>query len=78
MVDDIVTVSEEELAEAVTRAWLGLKLALEPTAALPLAAYLNGKLPDSGRGPVGLLLSGGNFDPAVVARLLSGWSPSRM
>ena len=78
MVDDIVTVSEEELEEAVTRAWLGLKLALEPTAALPLAAYLSGKLPDAGQGPVGLLLSGGNFDPAVVARLLSGWSPSRM
>jgi threonine dehydratase len=77
LVDDIVTVSEEELEEAVIRAWLGLKLALEPTAALPLAAYLSGKLPDSGRAPVGLLLSGGNFDPAVVARLLSGWSPSR-
>jgi threonine dehydratase len=77
MVDDIVTVSEDELEEAVTRAWLGLKLALEPTAALPLAAYLSGKLPDSGQAPVGLVLSGGNFDPAVVARLLSGWSPSR-
>ncbi|MDQ6741845.1 MAG: threonine/serine dehydratase [Candidatus Dormibacteraeota bacterium] len=77
LVDDIVTVSEEELEEAVVRAWLDLKLALEPTAALPLAAYLSGKLPDPGLAPVGLLLSGGNFDPAVVARLLSGWSQSR-
>jgi threonine dehydratase len=77
LVDDIVTVSEEELEEAVVRAWLDLKLALEPTAALPLAAYLSGKLPDPGPAPVGLLLSGGNFDPAVVARLLSGWSQSR-
>jgi threonine dehydratase len=77
LVDDIVTVTEEELQEAVVRAWLDLKLALEPTAALPLAAYLSGKVPDPGAAPVGLLLSGGNFDPAVVARLLSGWSQSR-
>src|SRR2546421_1941011 len=42
LVDDIVTVSEDELQEAVVRAWLDLKLALEPTAALPLAAYLSG------------------------------------
>jgi threonine dehydratase len=77
LVDDIVTVSEEEIEEAVVRAWLDLKLALEPTAALPLAAHLSGKLPDPGPAPVGLILSGGNFDPAVVARLLSGWSQSR-
>lgn len=77
LVDDIVTVSEEELGEAVVRAWLDLKLALEPTAALPLAAFLSGKLPEMGPAPVGLVLSGGNFDPAVVARLLNGWSQSR-
>jgi threonine dehydratase len=77
LVDDIVTVSEAEIEDAVVRAWLDLKLAIEPTAALPLAAYLSGKLPDPGSAPVGLLLSGGNFDPAVVARLLSGWSQSR-
>jgi len=77
LVDDIVTVSEAEIEDAVVRAWLDLKLAIEPTAALPLAAYLSGKLPDPGSAPLGLLLSGGNFDPAVVARLLSGWSQSR-
>jgi threo-3-hydroxy-L-aspartate ammonia-lyase len=77
LVDDIVTVSEEELEDAVVSAWHDLKLALEPTAALPLAAYRSGKLPDAGAAPVGLILSGGNFDPAVVARLLSGWSQSR-
>ena len=77
LIDDIVTVAEQELEEAVVRAWTNLKLALEPTAALPLAAYLSGRLQDDGRGPVALLLSGGNFDPTVVARLLSGWSQSR-
>jgi threonine dehydratase len=69
-VDDIVTVSEEEIQDALVTAWLKLKLALEPTAALPLAAYLSGKVPAPNGRPLGLLLSGGNFDPTVVARLL--------
>jgi threonine dehydratase len=70
LVDDIVTVSEEEIERALVTAWLKLKLALEPTAALPLAAYLAGKAPAAEASPVGLILSGGNFDQAVVARLL--------
>ena len=70
LVDDIVTVSEEEIQDALVTAWLKLKLALEPTAALPLAAYLSGKVPGPNGRPLGLLLSGGNFDPTVVARLL--------
>lgn len=69
LVDDIVTVSEEEIAEATRVAWLRLKLALEPTGALPLAAHLAGKLPRAG-GPIGLILSGGNPDPSLVATLL--------
>jgi threonine dehydratase len=77
LVEDIVTVSEEDLENAVVTAWLELKLAIEPTAALPLAAHLSGKLPDAGGAPVALVLSGGNFDPGVVARLLNGWSQSR-
>jgi threonine dehydratase len=69
LIDDIVTVTEAELQESLLRAWLSLKLAIEPTAALPLAAYLTGRVPRDGR-PVGLILSGGNADPGVVARLL--------
>jgi threonine dehydratase len=69
LIDDIVTVTEAELQESLSRAWLSLKLAIEPTAALPLAAYLTGKVPRDGR-PVGLILSGGNADPRLVARLL--------
>jgi threonine dehydratase len=69
LVDDIVTVSEDEIAEATQVAWLRLKLALEPSGALPLAAHLAGKLPKAA-GPIGLVLSGGNADPEVVARSL--------
>jgi threonine dehydratase len=72
LVRDIVTVSEDELKDAVRVAWTGLKLAIEPTAALTLAAYLNGKVrAGSEEHPTVLILSGGNFDPATMAALLS-------
>ena len=44
-----------------------IHLAIEPTGALPLAAYLAGKLPT---GRTGLILSGGNADLKTVATLL--------
>ena len=68
LMDGIVTVSERELEEGLKTAWLRCKIALEPTGALTLAAFLAGKLPDQGR--IGLVLSGGNADPVLVARLL--------
>ena len=67
LVDEIVTVTEEEIAMGVRVAWTRLHLALEPTGALPLAAYLTGKLP---KGPTGLILSGGNANLETVAKLL--------
>jgi threonine dehydratase len=67
LVDEIVTVTEEEIAEAVRVAWSRLHIALEPTGALPLAAYLSGKLPV---GRTGLILSGGNANFETVATLL--------
>jgi threo-3-hydroxy-L-aspartate ammonia-lyase len=69
LVDDIVTVSEEQIANALVVAWSKLKLAIEPTGALPLAAYLNGKVPKNGK--TALILSGGNANLALVSRLLS-------
>lgn len=67
LVDEIVTVTEDEIAIAVRLAWTRLRLALEPTGTLPLAAYLSGKLP---KGRTGLVLSGGNADLSSVATLL--------
>jgi threonine dehydratase len=67
LVDEIVTVTEDEIANAVRVAWSRLHLALEPTGTLPLAAYLAGKLP---KGRTGLVLSGGNADLSAVATLL--------
>ena len=68
LMDDIVTVTEQEIEQALLTAWLRCKIALEPTGALPLAAFQAGKLPAVKR--LGLILSGGNADPVLVARLL--------
>jgi threonine dehydratase len=68
LVDEIVTVTEEEIGQAVGLAWSRLHLALEPTGALPLAAFMAGKLP---RGRTGLVLSGGNANLQTVATLLA-------
>lgn len=71
LLDDIVTLSEDEIAEGTVAAWLRAKLALEPTGALPLAAWLAGKV-QAGDGAVALVLSGGNTDPRRIASLLQG------
>ena len=68
LVDEIVTVTEDEIAEAVRVAWSRVHLALEPTGALPLAAHLAGKLP---AGRAGLILTGGNANLETVATLLA-------
>jgi threonine dehydratase len=67
LVDEIVTVTEDQIASAVRVAWSRMHLALEPTGALPLAAYLSGKLP---KGLAGLILTGGNANLETVATLL--------
>ena len=67
LVDEIVTVTEEEIGSAVRVAWSRMHIALEPTGALPLAAHLSGKLP---KGRAGLILTGGNANLATVATLL--------
>jgi threonine dehydratase len=68
LVDEVVTVTEDEIAAAVRLAWTRLRLALEPTGALPLAAFLAGRVP---RGPAGFILSGGNSNFETVAKLLT-------
>jgi threonine dehydratase len=71
LVREIVTVSEPELKDALRVAWKRLKLAIEPTAALALAAHLTGRVPaGSAEHPTVIVLSGGNFDPPTVAALL--------
>lgn len=66
-VDDMRTVSEAQIKEAVRYAFTTLKLVIEPSAALSLAGALN--TPIAGR--VGVIVSGGNIDPAVLMAILN-------
>lgn len=69
-VDEMKTVTEEAIEEAVRLLFFRMKLVVEPSGALGLAALLGGAAPVAGR--VGVILSGGNIDPAVMARILKG------
>jgi threonine dehydratase len=65
----IVAVSDEKVAAAMRWAFLELHLVVEPGGAAALAALLSGKAPVE-EGMV-VLLSGGNVDPALHARLVA-------
>ncbi|HYA01231.1 MAG TPA: threonine/serine dehydratase [Candidatus Binatia bacterium] len=71
LVDQIVTVTEAEIEAATLTAWTRLHLAVEPSGAVPLAAFLTGRLPRPAAGRTVLVLSGGNADPALIARLMA-------
>ena len=69
-VDDMRTVSEDAIVEAVRFLFFRTKLVVEPSGALGVAALLSGAVPTSGR--VGVILSGGNIDGPTMARILTG------
>ena len=70
-VDDILTVSEESIVEAMRLAWQILKVIIEPSSAVVLSAVLTHSERFRGK-RVGLILSGGNVDidrlPWMVAK----------
>ncbi|WP_243665281.1 pyridoxal-phosphate dependent enzyme, partial [Rhodothermus marinus] len=69
-VDDMMTVSETAILQAMYVLWERLKLVVEPTGALPLAALLENRVAVAGR-RVGLILSGGNVDLRRAATLFA-------
>ncbi len=71
-VDDIITVTEEEILEAMRRLALRVRLVSEPSGAVTFAAYLfhREELPAS-RLTVAVI-SGGNVEPGLLARVLDG------
>ena len=64
-VDDMVTVSEDAIRDAMRFLFFRLKIVVEPSGVLGLAALLSGALAVTGR--VGVVLSGGNVDPEVAS-----------
>ena len=58
---DIITVEEAEIKQAMRHVWERMKLIIEPSSAVPVAAVLSGKIDLSGK-RVGIIFSGGNVD----------------
>ncbi len=67
-VDDVVTVSDEEISRALLLLLERAKAVVEPAGAAALAAVLAGRVP--GRGPAAVVLSGGNVDPLLLMKLI--------
>lgn len=61
-VDDIVRVSEEAIVRAMRLVWERMKVVVEPSGAVPLAALLDGALEGRAGKRIGVVLSGGNVD----------------
>ena len=68
LVDEIVTVTDAEIVEAMRFAFERLKLVVEPSGAVGIAALLQGKVVSSGR--VGVIVSGGNVGADRFAELV--------
>jgi threonine dehydratase len=60
-VSDIITVNDDEIIQAMKYVWERMKIIIEPSAAVPLAVALSGKIDLTGL-KVGIIFSGGNVD----------------
>jgi len=67
-VDDMQTVPESAIMEAVKFLFYRMKIVAEPSGVLGLAAVLSGCVNPAGR--VGIILSGGNIDGATINKIL--------
>jgi threonine dehydratase len=65
LVDDVVSVEDEEILRAVHFVLTRTKLVVEPTGAMTVAALLSRRFPD---GAAVAVLSGGNLDPEILTQ----------
>ncbi len=72
LADGVVTVSDTAIEEATRFMVLRMKTVVEPTGAIPAAALMTGRLGDIAGKRVGVIVSGGNVDAEVLARILVG------
>ena len=68
LVDEIVTVTDEQIVEAMRFAFERLKLVVEPSGAVGIAAVRAGLVAG---GRIGVIVSGGNVGAARFAELLA-------
>ncbi|MET4157571.1 threonine ammonia-lyase [Agromyces sp. PvR057] len=68
-VDEVVTVSDDDIARALLVLLERAKLVVEPAGAVSVAALMSGRIHSDG--PVVALLSGGNIDPLLMQRVIA-------
>jgi threonine dehydratase len=68
---DIALVTDDEIRAAVRFVVVRARVVVEPTGAVGAAAVLAGKLPVERGARVGVILSGGNIDPELLAEILT-------
>ncbi|WP_370651271.1 threonine ammonia-lyase [Iamia sp. SCSIO 61187] len=68
LVDDVITVSDEEIGRTLVLVLERCKAVVEPAGVVGLAALLSGRVP--GTGPALAVLSGGNVDPLLLGKLI--------
>ncbi|MGE5264540.1 MAG: threo-3-hydroxy-L-aspartate ammonia-lyase [Acidobacteriota bacterium] len=68
LVDDVVLVNDAEILDAVRFLLLRMKIVVEPTGAVPVAAVMQNRIPAGAR-RVGVIVSGGNIDPGQLRSL---------
>lgn len=69
-VGEIITVTDEEIVQAMRMIWERMKIIIEPSCAVPFAAVLKAKEKFSGKN-VGIILSGGNVDLERACKLFA-------
>lgn len=69
--EDVLTVSDAEIVRAMKFMLFRMKLLVEPSGAAAAAAVLTRKLPSDTK-HIGVILSGGNIDVELLAKLLNG------
>ncbi len=69
-VDGVVTVTDDEIAEAILTLMEKQKVVAEGAGATPVAAILSGKLPQLKGKKVCCLVSGGNIDVSILSRVI--------
>jgi threonine dehydratase len=68
-IDEVVTVSEDDIARALLVLLERAKLVVEPAGAVAVAAIMTGAVKSDG--PVVAVLSGGNIDPLLMQRVVA-------
>jgi threonine dehydratase len=69
LVDEVVTVSEDDIARALLALLERAKVVVEPAGAVGVAAIMAGKI--RAKGTTGVILSGGNIDPLLMQRIVA-------